>query len=59
MKLKIAAVAVALSALAPIAQANVANPQPSFNDAATPAGTAPVATHATTVQQLPQPSFNG
>jgi hypothetical protein len=61
MKLKLAAVAVTLAALAPVANAAVQNPQPSFNDNASIEGAAsPVATRiVTTVPQNPLPSFNG
>ena len=60
MKLKLAAVAVALAALAPVANAAVQNPQPSFNDSAAIEGTSPVVTRiTTTAPQNPLPSFNG
>ncbi len=56
MKLKIAAVAVTLAALAPVAYA-AETPQPSFND------NAPISTKSSNVQTsnsgIPQPSFNG
>jgi hypothetical protein len=54
MKLKLTAVAVALAALAPVANASV---QPSFNDNAPIVGAASTIRSGVTVS-VPQPSFN-
>jgi hypothetical protein len=59
MKLKLAAVAVALAALAHVANA-ATQPQPSFNDSAAVESASPVVTViTTTAPQNPLPSFNG
>ena len=54
MKLRLTAVAVALSALASVAQAEVS--APSFNDYS-PVETAPNVADTVIVKQIPQPSF--
>lgn len=59
MKLKLSAVAIVLAALAPVANASVQDPQPSFNDSAAIDSASPVVTQTTTAPQIPQPSFNG
>jgi hypothetical protein len=55
MKLKLIAVAVAVSALSPLAHAQAQNPRPSFDDFAAPVGASAGSPEAR--RDFPKPSF--